>query len=59
MKKDTNTFNILQAKISYLKEEWSNLSESYGESHADSFFILKENYHGLEPKHNTAEPNIL
>ena len=55
MKNDKKTFNTLQAKIEDLKEDESDISESYGESQADSFFLLKYNYQGLEPKDNTAE----
>ena len=35
MKKAKKTFKTLQAKISDLKEEESDLSDSDGESHAD------------------------
>ena len=59
MKNDKKTFNTLQAKIEDLKEDESDISESYGESQADSFFLLKYNYQGLEPKDNTAKHTIL
>ena len=49
MKKYKKIFTILQAKIVELKEKESELSDSDGDSHADSFFLLKENYQGLEP----------
>ena len=35
MKNDKKTFTTVQSKISELKEEESDLSESYGESQAD------------------------
>ena len=50
MKKAKNTFTTLKSKISELKEDKSDLSDSDGESQEDSFFILKENYQGMEPK---------
>ena len=55
MKKAKKTFTTLQAKISDIKEGESDLSESYVESHADSLFILKDIYQGLEPKDITAK----
>ena len=39
-----NTFTTLQANIVDLKEEESDLSDSDGESHADSLLFLKYNY---------------
>ena len=59
MKKDKKTFTTLQAKISDLKKYKSNLSESDGESKADTLFLLKYNYQGLEPKENTDEKTLL
>ena len=47
MTKTRKTFTALQAKIEDLKEEKYELPESDGESQADSFFLLKENYQGL------------
>ena len=38
MKKDKKTFTTLQDKIGDLKGEESDLSDSDGESHEDSFF---------------------
>ena len=47
MKKSKKTFATLQAKIADLKEEESDLSYSDGDSHAESLFLLKENYQGV------------
>ena len=41
MTKYKKTFTTLQAKIENLKEDESYLSDSDGESHVDSLFILK------------------
>ena len=59
MNKAKNTFTTLQAKVSDIKEDESDLSDSDGESHADSFFLLKDNYHCMESKYNTPKHNIL
>ena len=59
MDKYNNTFNTKQANIEKLIEEESDLSELDGQSHADSFFLLKDNYQGLKPKDNTAEQTLL
>ena len=59
MKKSKNTFTTLQSKISELKEDKSDLSDSDGESQEDSFFILKDNYQGMETKYNTAKQTLL
>ena len=59
MKKVNKTFTTIKSKISELKEDEYDLSDSYGESQADSFFLLKVNYQGAEPKYNTTEHNLL
>ena len=59
MKTAKKTFTTLQANISYLKEDESDLSDSDGESQADSLFLLKKNYQGMEPKDNTSKNTIL
>ena len=59
MKKAQNTFTTLQVRVSDLKEEESDLPGLDGESHVDYFFLLKDNYHGLEPKENTTYPTLL
>ena len=50
IKKDKKTFTTLKDKIVDLKEEETNLLDSYRESHTDWFFLLRENCLGLEPK---------
>ena len=37
------TFKTIHTKIEDMREEESGLSESDGNSHADSFFLLKDN----------------
>ena len=59
MKKSKNTFTTLQSKISDLKEDKSDLSNSGVESQEDSFFLLKDNYQGMETKYNTAKHTLL
>ena len=59
MKKVNKTFTTIKSNISELKEDEYDLSDSYGESQADSFFLLKVNYQGVEPKYNTTEHNLL
>ena len=50
MKKSKKTFTTLQYKIADLKEGEYDLLYSYGESQAYLFFILKDNFQGVEPK---------
>ena len=59
MKKTNNNFTALKYKIAELKEDESDLSGSGGESKADLFFLLNDNYQGLEPKENTAEHTLI
>ena len=42
-----------------MREEESGLSESDGNSHADSFFLLKDNWPGLEPREETSKYTLL
>ena len=42
MKKAKKTFKTIRIKIEYMKEEESGLSDSDGNYHADSLFLLKE-----------------
>ena len=48
-KKAKKGFTNLHFKIEELKEEESEQSESYGESHVYSAFLLRDNCLGLEP----------
>ena len=59
MKKAKKTFKNIHTKIEDLKEEESGLSDSDGNSHADSFFMLKENWPGLEPREETSKHTLL
>ena len=59
MKKANKTFTNIQVKISDLKEKESDLSDSDGKYHSDSFFLLKENCPGLEPKQETSGQKLL
>ena len=43
MNKAKNTFTTLQDQMEELKEYESDLSDSDGESQADSLFLLKDN----------------
>ena len=59
MEKANITFTALQAKIKGHKNDKSDLSDPNKQSQADPFFLLKDNYQGLEPNDNTIEQTLL
>ena len=59
MKKAKKNFTTLQSKIADLKQDESGLSYPDVESQADSLFLSKDNYQGLEPKDNTTGHNLI
>ena len=47
MKKANMNFITLQANTAELKKDKSDPSDSDGDSHADSFFLMNDNHQGL------------